>query len=201
MIRKLVILMMSFVGLTMTSCAQNTKNTEMNNANRKILIAYFSRADENYGVGTITEGNTEIIAKMIAEKTGGDLFHIETVAPYPAEYNACIEVAKKELQADARPEIKGDVKVEDYDVIYIGYPNWWGEPPMALYSFIEKHDWSGKTVIPFITHEGSGFGGTDRKVAAACKGADSKPGLAVYGHVAQKERDNARNAVSEWLRQ
>lgn len=103
---------------------------------QKILVAFFSRAGENYNVGYIKKGNTQIIAEMIAAETGGTLFHIEPVTPYPAGYDECIEVAKKELNANARPEIKGDVSVEDYDVVFLGYPNWWGDVPMAVYTFI-----------------------------------------------------------------
>ncbi len=164
---------------------------------KKILVAFFSRADENYNVGYIKVGNTQKIAEVIARETGADTFHIETVNPYPAAYQPCIEQAKEELQQNARPEIKGDAEVEDYDVIFIGYPNWWGEPPMALYTFIEKHSWQGKTIIPFITHEGSGFGGTDRRVADACKGATALKGLAVQGKKAQQGADNT---VKEWLK-
>ena len=166
---------------------------------KKVLVTYFSRADENYSVGYINEGNTEKVAKEIVAQTGADLFHIETVKPYPAEYDLCIEEAKKELRANARPDIKGDINIDDYDIIFIGYPNWWGEPPMAVYTFIEKHDWNGKTVIPFITHEGSGFGGTDKKIVKACKGANSKPGYAVYGHIAQREPTTIKTQVAEWL--
>lgn len=192
----------------LTACSQSKqksesetkqKTTQMKSQNQKILIAYFSRADENYSVGYVKKGNTAIIAEMIQAQVGGDLFHIETVNAYPADYDTCIEVAKKELEQKARPEIKGDAKVEDYDIIYIGYPNWWGEAPMALYTFIEKHNWQGKTIVPFVTHEGSGFGGTDKRVAAACKGATALKGLAIAGHVAQNSQDSAKKQVEAWL--
>lgn len=166
---------------------------------QKVLVAYFSRADENYNVGYVKKGNTQIVAEKIAAKIGTDTFHIETVTPYPAEYAACIKQAKEEVNANARPEIKGDINVEDYDVIFIGFPNWWGEPPMALYTFIEKHDWTSKTIIPFITHEGSGFGGTDKRVAAACKGATAKQGLALQGKVAQTDSNRTEREVKNWL--
>lgn len=190
-----------FLLLGLTACAQNqSKNQtkkEMNN--KKILVAYFSRADENYGVGHIKVGNTKIVAEMIATHTGADQFHIETIKPYPADYKACIEVAKREKEQNARPAIKGDVKVEDYDVVFIGTPNWWGEAPMALYTFIEKHSWQGKTIIPFATHEGSGMGGMDKHILKACKGATMLPGFSVYGHEAQNERANVENKVYKWL--
>ncbi|MDE6480004.1 MAG: flavodoxin, partial [Muribaculaceae bacterium] len=168
----------------------------------KKLVVFFSHTGENYNVGYIEKGNTHIIADMIADATGADTFEIVPEKGYPKDsYNECIEIAKKELQQNARPSVKGDVKVEDYDVIFIGYPQWWGEPPMCVYTFIERHDWNGKTVIPFVTHEGSGMGGTDRKIAEACKGADVAvgKGLAVQGKIAQENRASAQKRVNIWL--
>ncbi len=165
---------------------------------KKTLVAFFSRADENYNVNYIKVGNTQKIAEIIARETAADTFHITTVKPYPAAYTPCIEQAKEELHNNARPAIEGDALVEDYDVIFIGYPIWWGEPPMALYTFVEKHSWQGKIIIPFVTHEGSGLSGTDRRVAAACKGATALKGLAVQGKVAQQGADAT---VKNWLRQ
>lgn len=178
----------------------NNPYIEMNTGAKK-LVVYFSHAGENYNVGNIEKGNTHIIADMITGATGADIFEIVPEKSYPAGYNECIETAKKELQSDARPAIKGDVKVEDYDVIFIGYPNWWGNPPMCIYTFVEKHDWTGKTIIPFITHEGSGMAGTDRKIADACKGSNTLTGkgLAVQGKVAQTNRESARKSVVKWL--
>ena len=107
---------------------------------KKKLVVFFSRTDENYGVGYITKGNTHIVAEMLASETGADLFQIEPVQSYPAEYDRCIEIAQQEKRAGARPEIKSDIRIEDYDMIFLGYPNWWSELPMAVYTFIEKHD-------------------------------------------------------------
>lgn len=167
----------------------------------KKLVAFFSHTGENYNVGNIRKGNTHIIADMIADDTGADIFEIVPEKSYPMSYDECIEVAKREKQSGARPSVKDDVRVEDYDVIFLGYPNWWGEVPMCVYTFIEKHDWNGKTVIPFITHEGSGMGGTARKLAEACKGADVAvgKGLAVQGKVAQHNQDVALKSVKAWL--
>ncbi len=196
----LTIALAAIMGFCNISCAQNNKKSNEKTTNdmkeKKTLVAFFSRADENYNVGYIKVGNTQKIAEVIAKETGADTFHIETVKPYPEAYQPCIEQAKEELRNNARPEIKGDVKVEDYDVIFIGYPIWWSEPPMALYTFIEKHNWQGKTIIPFVTHEGSGLGGTDSPVATACKGATALKGLAVQGKVAQQGADAT---VKNWL--
>lgn len=171
------------------------------NMDGKKLVVFFSHTGENYNVGYIEKGNTHIVADMIADATGADIFEIVPEKGYPKSYNECIEIAKKELQANARPAVKGDVKIEDYDVIFIGYPQWWGEPPMCVYTFIEKHDWNGKTVIPFVTHEGSGMGGTDRKIAAECKGANTLTGkgLAIQGKVAQENQASAKKSVEKWL--
>ena len=139
---------------------------------------------------------------MISDATGADIWEITPLKPYPVNYNECIDVAKKELNANARPAIQGDINIEEYDVIFLGYPNWWGEPPMCIYTFIEKHNWNGKTVIPFITHEGSGMAGTDKRIANACKGANvlTGKGLAIQGKVAQEQRDLAKKNVVSWLK-
>lgn len=168
--------------------------------NKKVLVAYFSRAGENWAVGNIEVGNTRIVADIIAAETGAAEFQIETVAPYPTDYQQCIDIAKREMNAKTRPAIKGDAPVEDYDVVFIGYPNWWGDVPMAVYTFLEKHEWDGKTVVPFCTHEGSGLGSTVRKIGAAMKGAKMEKGLAVRGATAQNSRHEAEAAVKAWLK-
>ena len=185
--------------LQITSCAQSNQRKEQRMENKKTLVVFFSRAGENYAVGHIEKGNTHIIAEMIAAETGGDLFHIQPVTPYPDDYTECTEVAKRELNGNARPAIQGDVAVEDYGIIFIGYPNWWGDVPMPVYTLIEKHNWQGKTVIPFCTHEGSGLSGTESKLRNACKGATVLKGLAVRGTTAQNKQEQARQSVKNWL--
>lgn len=192
----LTILAMLITAFSATLQAQeNSKEMK----SRKVLVSFFSRTGENYAVGNISKGNTHIIAEMIAKETGGKLFQIETVKSYPDEYKACVDIAKAEKESNARPEVKGDVKVEDYDIIFLGYPNWWGDMPMAVYTFIEKHNWNGKTVIPFCTHEGSGLSGTERKLKDACKRAIVSKGLAVRGATAQNSRVQAYETVANWL--
>lgn len=173
--------------------------TEPTETESKILIAFFSRADENYGVGVVEKGNTHIIAEMIAEETGGELFHIERDTPYPAEYDACTDEAKREQNENARPALKEDIDISDYDTIYLGYPNWWGDMPMPVYTFLEAHEWNGKTVIPFCTHAGSGLSATENSIANICDGATLLEGFAIAGTTAQNEQDEARTAVLEWL--
>ncbi len=163
------------------------------------LVVFYSRADENYfggGYRYIPVGNTEKVAKVISEVTGADLFKIEQKVPYAADYNTCIEQAKKDMQAKVRPEL---VSVPDsldkYDEIYLGYPNYWGDMPMAVYTFLEKFDWGGKTIHPFCTHEGSGLSGTEGKIQSVCKGAAVTKGLAIQG----SSVGNARAVIEKWV--
>ena len=173
---------------------------EINMTGKKVLVVYFSRTGEQYSVGNITEGNTAIIAKMIADKTQGDLFEVKLKNDtYPAAYKALTEVALSEKKANARPEIAENVtNFADYDVVFIGSPNWWSDMPMVLYTFMEANDWSGKIVAPFVTHEGSGLSSIPSKIKTAT-GAEMIDGLAIYGHVAQNEREQAKENVLNWL--
>ncbi|MBD5082020.1 MAG: flavodoxin [Ruminococcaceae bacterium] len=174
-------------------------NTDTENGSR-ILVAFFSRADENYGVGYIEKGNTHIIADMIAEEVGADSFEIVRVTPYPKEYDACTDEAKTEKNAGERPELTAKIeKFSDYDTVFLGYPNWWGDMPMPVYTFLESYDFSGKTVIPFCTHAGSGLSGTVNTLRSKLNGATVLDGLAVAGTTAQNDQDNARTAVLDWL--
>ena len=193
------ILMMLTAALPFTSYSQSKTNNVQEMKNRKTLVVFFSRTGENYAVGNIQKGNTHIIAEMIAEETGGTLFQVEPLKAYPEDYKKCTEVAKQEVESKARPAIKEDVAVEDYDVIYIGYPNWWGDMPMPVYTFIEKHHWLGKTVIPFCTHEGSGLSDTENKLKKACEGATVLKGLAIRCTTTQKSQEQARKTVISWL--
>ena len=164
------------------------------------LVMYFSRAGENYGVGQVAEGNTAVVAKMIAETAGADLFEIAPATSYPGDYQRCTEVAKQEKRAGARPALSAPVPdVAGYDVVFVGYPNWWGDAPMAVYTALEGLDLSGKRVAPFCTHEGSGLGATARNVGRACPGAQMLEGLAIQGRVAQNDRAAALTAVETWL--
>lgn len=168
--------------------------------NKKTLVVYFSKTGEQYGVGNIIEGNTAIVAKMIAEQIDGSLFEVKLKNDtYPAGYTALTEVAKTEKNSNARPEIADDVSnFDDYEVIFIGGPVWWGDLPMAVYTFIDKHNWSGKTVVPFVTHEGSGLTSVPNNLKKAT-GAELLEGLAIYGHIAQNNREQAKENVSNWL--
>ena len=163
------------------------------------LVAFYSRADENYFGGSmqyIKVGNTEKVAKMISEITGADMYKIEQKVPYAADYNTCIAEAKKDLQAKTRPELVNMIdSIDQYDEIYLGYPNYWGTMPMAVYTFLEAFDFSGKKIHPFCTHEGSGLSSTENDIKRTAKGAEVTKGLAING----SSVDGARSKVEGWL--
>ena len=171
---------------------------------KKILIVYFSRVGTSRafdGVDAVAsaslpKGNTIVIAKMVHDVVGGDMFQIMTVTPYPAAYKETTDVALKEQHDNARPKLAGRVKnLADYDVVFLGYPNWWGTLPMPLFTFLEEHDFSGKTIVPFCTHEGSRLGTSERDIARLCPKAKLLEGFAVRG----SSVDEARNDVNAWL--
>lgn len=166
----------------------------------KTLVAYFSRTGENYNVGVIEKGNTAILAEMIASQTGSDLFEIAPVTPYPSDYAEMLEVARQEAADDARPEINGTVENwTSYNVVFLGYPIWNGDMPKIVYHFLESYDFTGKTIVPFCTHEGSGLSRTVESIRSACPGATVLDGLAVRGQTAQNSRDEAKTSVENWL--
>lgn len=168
---------------------------------RKAVVVYFSRAGEQYDVGTIEKGNTKIVAEMIADKTGADLFEIEpTDSRYDLSYNDLTDYAKQEQQDNARPEYKGIIDLSAYDTVYLGYPIWWGDLPMIVYTFLENNDFSGKTVCAFCTHAGSGDAGTAKNIIKTIPDANVNDNvLAIAGTTAQNEQDKALSEVEEWL--
>ncbi|MCD8250921.1 MAG: flavodoxin [Phocaeicola dorei] len=163
------------------------------------IIIYFSRADENYFGGVrryIETGNTEVIAGMIQKLTGADIFKIEPLHPYSAEYDSCIAEAQRDYQSKARPELVSyPESLDKYDIIYLGYPNYWGTAPMHVFTLLEKYDFSGKTIKPFCTHEGSDMGHSERDLRVACPGANIIRGLAIYGSSVY----DAEKMVKSWI--
>jgi flavodoxin len=169
---------------------------DKNNMNQKALVVFFSHAGENYSVGNIEVGNTKIVADCISEITGADQFEIVAEKNYDMPYMDLIKVAQDEAKAGELPAYKGDVDVAPYDVIFIGGPIWWGTYPQVMFTFFKDHDLSGKTVIPFTTHEGSGLASTVRDVKKAWPKATVKDGFAIYGH----EVRSGRAKVEKWLK-
>jgi flavodoxin len=171
-------------------------------AKGKALVVYFSRTGEQYVVGVIDKGNTAIVAEMIAEKIGADLWEVLPAEDYPMTYNELTDVAKKEQNENARPEYKGTAPdLSEYDTVFIGAPVWWGDWPMIMYTFFEQNrdSLADKTLIPFSTHEGSGLSGFDRKLGSAVPGATVKEGLAIRGSDTQDSQESVGENVADWL--
>jgi flavodoxin len=170
-------------------------------AGPKSLIVYFSRKGNNYVDGKIENlliGNTEVIAKKIQGLTGSEIFRIRTVRSYPEDYTETTNVAQEEKRGNARPELTEKVEdINSYDVIYIGYPNWWGTMPMALFTFLESYDLSGKTIVPYCTHEGSGMGSSEGDIKRLCPKAKVLSGLVIRGGSV----DRADEDVANWLKE
>ena len=190
---------------------QNAIEQIDNHTESNILIAYFSRVgnmnfDENIDAvtsasvnmdGSNVSGNAQLLAEMAQEVTGGDLFFIETVEKYPAEYRGTTDQAKTEQNDDARPELLSHVENMDaYDTIVLIYPNWWGTLPQSVFTFLEEYDFSGKTILPLCTHEGSRLGRSESDIASICPDAQLLNGLSVKG----SDAGSAQTEVEEWIR-
>lgn len=165
----------------------------------KTLVAYFSRSGENYVNGEIVElsvGNTALAAKEIAAQMGGDLYEIRPLNPYSENYRACGKAAFAELKANARPALADPLpELSAYDTVCLGYPNWCGTMPMAVWTFLESGDFAGKRILPFCTHEGSGMGSSEADLRGLCPGAVLGRGLALRGAAA----GSAQAEIREWL--
>ena len=170
---------------------------------KKILVAYFSRTGEEYNVGVITKGNTAVVADAIAEITGADKFEIKTVKAYPHAYRETTDIAKKEQQDNARPAIVGKPEnLKDYDIVFLGYPIWWSDLPMAVYTFLENNDFNGKTIIPFCTSAGSYMTGKESRITDHAKGATVlNKGLGLPGRMSQVNPKAVKSEVDKWLKE
>lgn len=172
----------------------------LDNADSKSLVVYFSRSGENWNVGTVEKGSTQLVAEYIADKTGAEIYRIEPVTPYPDSYSEMLKVAEEEQKENKRPEIKTPVdNWEQYDRIYLGYPIWDGDMPMIVYSFLESQDFSGKIIYPFDTHGGSGLAGTVDNIKNSAAGADVMDGLGILGEDVQKDFNSLTDTIDSWL--
>lgn len=167
------------------------------------LVVYFSRNGENYtknGIENLKIGNTEVVAKKISEITASDLFKIETIKVYPVDYYETTEVAREELKRNLRPELKKYLTdISNYDTIYLGYPNWWGTMPMAVFTFLESVDLTGKIIKPFCTHEGSGMGHSEEDLKKYFPQAIIKKGLPIRGSDVYESDEEIKNWIGEDL--
>ena len=165
----------------------------------KTLIVFYSRADEYYVNGMIKHldiGNTEVAAGIIEKFIDADVFKIEQMQAYDKDYNTCIAQAQEDQRRDARPELKAyPDSIDGYETIYLGFPNYWSTMPMAVFTFLEHFDFSGKTIKPFCTHEGSGMGSSERDIRRLCPNAKVEKGLAIRGgSVKQADKE-----IERWL--
>jgi len=150
-----------------------------------ILVAYFSHS-----------GNTREVARQIHKIAGGELFEIQAVKPYPRDYDAVVQQARKELDSGDKPTLKTRLEdIKPYALVCIGYPNWWGTLPRPIVTFLSEHDLSGKTIAPFCTHEGSGLGRSATDLSKLCPRSTVVGGLAIRG----SDVKNAQNKISAWL--
>lgn len=164
-----------------TSVENNESDLEAGN----VLIVYFSQT-----------GNTETVANIIHDNVGGDIVKLETTEAYPSDYDELVDYAQQEQQEDAGPELSTVIEnIEQYDTIFLGYPNWWGDMPMAIYTFLDTYDLSGKTIAPFITHGGSGLSGTPENIQEEELNASVTEGLAIDGD----EASDSSEDIVEWL--
>ena len=164
---------------------------------KKSIIIYFSRADENYAVGYIEKGNTEVIAEYIKDITGADMFKVERKIPYAKDYQTCIEEAQAEQQNNERPELVHILdSIDNYETIYIVAPVYWGYLPQPMVTQLERLNWEGKTVRVFTTHEGSGLGSIPSQLKRLCKGANILDyGLAIRG----ADCKNSKSKIENWI--
>jgi len=164
----------------------NEEQTKATSGTRKILVAYFSHS-----------GNTREIANQIHENVGGDIFEIQSVKTYPNDYDKLVKQAKKEQDSEYKPELKTKVNnMKQYDIIFIGYPNWWGTFPAPVKTFFSEYDFSGKTIVPFCTHEESGFGRSVADISKLCPTAILLDGITVRGGNVK----TSQGKVSDWLK-
>ena len=163
--------------------------------NKKSIVIYFSRADENYSVGYIEKGNTEVIAEYIKDITKADLFKVEPSNKYAKDYQTCIKEAQDRQATHNAPIVENVPDISPYEVIYIGGPIYWGTLPEEMFTALENVDFTGKTIKPFTTHEGSGLGSVVSDLKKICTGATVKDGLAIRG----SSVNSAKNIVEDWV--
>lgn len=168
---------------------------------KKSLIVYFSHRKENYVAGAIKDlkiGNTEVIAKKVQAIIGAELFEIHPLHEYPSKYDECTKLAKDELETNARPKIINIIShFEEYENIYLGYPNWWSTMPMCLWNFLESYDFTNKHIYPFCTHEGSGLGKSISDLNKICPNAIIHQGLDIFG----SQVFDSDEKIFKWLKE
>ena len=196
--RKLFLTILAGI-VALTGCnAQTTKKNEqmVNEQMKKCLVVFFSHAGDNYAVGNIKVGNTKIVADYISEITSADQFEIVTHKYDSMAYKPLCDLAQEEQYADARPAFEGKLEnLDQYDVIFVGSPVWWGTYPQVMFTFFDTYDLNGKTIYPFTTHEGSGLGNCVSDLRKAYPNADVKKGFSIYGHEVRTNKAKVENWI------
>lgn len=224
-IKKIIFVLLSIIMLSCTNndtqkkdyivdsleTSQKIDALNISNTQNKILIAYFTWSDNTVvenpnsidvdaetSASVLSPGNAELIANWIAEETGGDLFSIKTQNKYSSDYDECLNQARKERDNNERPALVGRVNnIDDYDVIFLGFPNWWYTCPMAVFTFVESYDLEGKTIIPFCTHGTGGLSRTIRDLKNILpENCEVLEAIGVY----RPEVKNSKNKVLDWLK-
>ncbi|WP_455144526.1 flavodoxin [Brachyspira pilosicoli] len=224
-IKKIIFVLLSIIMLSCTNndtqkkdyivdsleTSQKIDAINISNTQNKILIAYFTWSDNTVvenpdsidvdaetSASVLSPGNAELIANWIAEETGGDLFSIKTQNKYSSDYDECLNQARKERDNNERPALVGRVNnIDDYDVIFLGFPNWWYTCPMAVFTFVESYDLEGKTIIPFCTHGTGGLSRTIRDLKNLLpENCEVLEAIGVY----RPEVKNSKNKVLDWLK-
>ena len=184
--KRLVLSLMAIMGLCLPAAAGAPGSKAGSASAGGVLVVYFSHS-----------GNTREVARTIHGQVGGQLLELQTVDPYPGDYDTLVKQAKRELETGYRPRLKPQaVDVAACQVVFLGYPNWWGTMPMPVATFLSEHDFAGKTIAPFCTHEGSRLGRSVADIRKLCPGATVLEGLAIRG----RDAGNAQGDVAEWLR-
>ena len=171
------------------------KSNKENYKDKKSIIIYFSRADENYAVGYIDKGNTEVIAEYIRDITGADMFKVEPKNKYASDYDTCIEEAKDRQSTHDAPIVEEVPDLSSYEVIYVGAPVYWGDMPEEMVTALKDIAFTGKIIRPFTTHEGSGLANIPNQIKRVCKSATVTDGLAIRG----SSVNSARSRVEDWI--
>lgn len=176
---------------------ENSKTTEEKAmTDKKSIVIYFSRADENYGVGYVDKGNTQYLSEFIADATGADMFKVEPAVPYAKDYDTAVEEAKERLRTHNAPIAQPAPDISQYDVVYVGSPVYWSLMPEELTTALKELDFNGKEVHIFVTHEGSGLGDIPQQLKEIAKGATFGKPIAIYGHTAK----NSQDKINSWLK-
>lgn len=190
-------MVMAAIAVTV-SCNGQSKSESKGGAimDGKVLIVFFSHAGENYAVGNVKVGNTKLVADEIQRVTGGDEFEIVAEKNYDMPYDELTKLAKEELDRNEKPAFKGSIDIDKYETVFIGGPVWWGTYPQVMFTFFDKYDLNGKTIIPFTTHEGSGLGNVVSDLKKLYPNAKFREAFSIYGHESRKDLSK----VDQWLK-